>query len=592
MKKFQFLEKYVPTRVTRAWEALGGWVVGPDPPRPYQIRPFFPMIQVAPIRLLDRYCPKKKDKITLLIATYVVWFILFVVVLHKSAFAEDIPGYGSPTRVTCHARHWDGPGNECGVNGRDCSPFDNATFAFRCPASCEKAEVLEPYAVGGQIVNYRPLVIGGPKELDKGVQSNLYRGDSFICPAAIHAGFSTKRSGGCGVIALIGEQNEFPSTKANGIESIGFDSYFPLSYSFVDGTAAQCPDLRWPLFSVSLTFTILISLFTTDPAVFFYSIFVSVFMHVALASDPPSLTDYYTVISLTLGRFLPSMFIAYVMFRYPIKFQLTGLTAQFEKTVLWLGACWVGAFNNYTFDRIPISRLTPHDLKQQPGAIPALVIIVLSLLAIALGQAWCFRVEGRMPRYLKLYAVFVLGILIMVAIPKMSLRIHHYILALLLLPGTALQTRPSLIYQGLLIGLFINGIARWGFDSILQTPDELRGGAQLGSLLPVLLPEFPKINLNLDLAIPANITFAWAAPPIEEGYDGVSVLVNDVERFNRVDDGKKDTREFAWERHEEGWPEYFRFAYLTGKRSRGDYTKAGTWDGNGTWIMMEPGPSK
>lgn len=242
--------------------------------------------------------------------------------------------------------------------------------------------------------------------------------------------------------------------------------------------------------------------------------------------------------------------------------------------------------------------MTPHDIKAQPGAIPALIIVVLSIFFIALGQAWAIRREGRIRRYLAVYALFVGCILVLVAIPKMNLRIHHYILGLLLVPGTAMQNRPSLLYQGLLVGLFINGIARWGFDSILQTPAELRGDAQLKSPLPALAVP-PIIENNFGTNLPGNITFDFSQLeiPRNKGYEGISVLVNDVERFRAYEGGKYGSisvdgvRNFTWIRHMDEAPEYFRFAFMRGS-STGDYTKAGVWGADGGWTDPKPGPSR
>jgi len=460
---------------------------------------------------------------------------------------------------------------------------------------------LNPHAVGDQEVIYQPVVIGGPTNSSDPLGSAIYRADSFICASAIHAGFINDREGGCGVVSLVGEARNYPSSSAHGINSTAFPSSFPRSFSFLPGTQARCKDLRWPLLGVSVTFTALLALFTTSVPVFFFTIYTSLFFHVALASDPPNRADYHDLVSLATGKFLPSTFVMWVIYRYCARRTLTNLTAQAEKTVLWLGACWVGALNNYTFDRIPIQRLTPHDL-HQPGAIPALIIIVLAIFFIALGQAWAIRVEGKMPQYLALYGLMVFTLLMLLAVPGMNVRIHHYILALLLVPGTAMQNRPSLLYQGLLIGLFINGIARWGYDSILQTPGELLGDGQLDSLLPTILAP---------IVTASNITFSWLPIP-RDRYDGISVLVNDVERFRgyvgefegEVVDGVMDggvvshavdggVERWTWERRksDEGRSEFFRFGYMSGS-SVGDYTKAGVWRVNGAWVHMEKGASK
>ncbi len=300
------------------------------------------------------------------------------------------------------------------------------------------------------------------------------------------------------------------------------------------------------------------------------------FVHVGLVSDPPNISDYASLTSLCIGRFLPATFVGFVIYRYCVRYQLSGLTAQFEKTVLWLGGAWIGALNNYTFNFIPIQRLTPSDL-HQPGARLALSVIIILLLLIAFGQIWFLRLEGRFLRYLGIYATMVAFLLICVAIPNLNLRIHHYILALLLLPGTSIQTRPSLLWQGILVGLFINGVARWDFDSILQTPAALLGNGQINSLLP---------NITTPVLGASNITFGWATPP--QPYDGISVLVNDVERYRwYVGEGFES---FTWERGRQLEREYFRFGYMRGSGAA-DYTKAGMWEKDGRWTSMKPGPS-
>ncbi|KAB8360917.1 hypothetical protein FH972_024649 [Carpinus fangiana] len=570
----------IPHPVKRVTGAIGRWCAGPKPPRIWKITPFLPRVQTAPLRLIDRIAPKKMHRFWLLMVYYFLFLLCFVTILHESAFSDEIPGYGSPTRIACTAEYWSDK-NSCGLDGEDCRPFDNTTMPFRCPGNCLATHQLNPHAVGTQSVIYRPLVVGGPTDPANSVETAYYRGDSFVCGAAIHAGFITNNAGGCGVVQLTGEQSNYPAVDANGISSVGFDSNFPLSFSFVPGTLGNCKDLRWPLLAVSVGFTTILSLFTNSAPVFFWSTFGSLFFHTALVSDPPTASNYYDLVSSALGRFLPAAFCMAVIYLFCVRRQLTGLQAQVEKTVLWLGACWVGALNNYTFDKIPIQRLTPHDLHQQPGAIPALIIIVLVIFSIAVGQAYAIRVEGLFWRYLALYCFMGFCILMLVAVPKMNVRIHHYILALLLLPGTAMQNRPSLLYQGLLVGLFINGIARWGFDSILQTPADLLQDGQLGSALPVI--DVPKIENN-------TIQFTWADLPPDEGYDGVSILVNDVERYRGyIYDGPMN---FTWTRDApEGDPEYFRFGYMGGS-SAADFTKAGVWAANGDWTPMEAGPSK
>lgn len=276
-------------------------------------------------------------------------------------------------------------------------------------------------------------------------------------------------------------------------------------------------------------------------------------------------------------RLLPAMFVAVVIYSTVIKRTLSGLTAQFEKALFWLGGFWIGALSNYTFDWIPISRLTAHDLDQQPGAKLALAIIILVLAVIIVGQVYYFWLEGRLLRYLGLYGLFVISIVICLIIPDVNLRIHHYILAILLLPGTSLQTRPSLLYQGILLGLFVNGIARWDFDSILQTSAALRDDAKFDSAVPKILKAVIEPGAEVVVA-----TFLYDAHPI--GVDGISVLVNDVERDRAFYDNGPDGASFEWSRPVDSKVnEYFRWAYIRDGRTL-DYSRPMTWFGNGTWI--------
>jgi hypothetical protein len=460
--------------------------------------------------------------------------------------------------------------------------------------------LLEPYTVGDQEFNYRPLVIGGTS--DAGDDTfGIYRGDSHICSAALHAGVINDEAGGCGILRRTGEKSHYDSVEKNGISSMPFPSNFPLSFTFESRLPSgepipTCRDPRWLLFSISVFFTTLLSLFTTSPAVFYGSVFFITYFQVALVSDPPFSSDYDEVVSIGLGRFLPCAFVGFAIYYFCVRHTLTDLTAQWEKTILWLGSLWVAALNTDTFDRIPISRLTPHDIQQQPGAVPALIIILVIIVIVVLSQAWAIRMEGRLPQYLFLYGVMACGVLVLLAVPNMDLRIHHYVLALLFLPGTALQTRPSLLYQGLLVGLFINGIARWDFDSILQTPAALLEDGQLGSLLP---------SITIPAIAGTNISFSFPILPTDVA--GISVLVNDVERFRAYrydEDGSNGESEggggaptpFHWTRLREEDPEYFRFGYMKTKSLGGiwyeDFTKAGTWQTDGSWVHMAPGLSQ
>lgn len=98
------------------------------------------------------------------------------------AFLSREQSYLTPTDsfIGCTDTYWlanDG----CGLDGQECGPFDNSTFDFRCPAQCDLVVLANPRIVGNQQVDNVPLIVGGG-DLDR-----TYRGDTFICAAAVQA---------------------------------------------------------------------------------------------------------------------------------------------------------------------------------------------------------------------------------------------------------------------------------------------------------------------------------------------------------------------------------------------------------------------
>ncbi|KAL6708761.1 hypothetical protein ACN47E_002457 [Coniothyrium glycines] len=560
------------------------WLRGPVPPRKQSITPVCERWQTAPARVVG-LMPRGVRR-GLYVLCCVLWVVVFGVVLWEGSLPLDVGGLGPPVRLGCVAALWPSP-QACGLDGGNCLPFSNAEVPFNCPANCAGVQVLNPRSIGGEVINYRNLVVGGGVSGEGEDDEPVYRGDSFICGAAIHAGVITDSAGGCGVVSLTGSSSRYASSTSNGITSLSFNATFPLSFTFARSaaiSAAQCRDPRWNLLILSVLTTTLFSLVTTSPATFFFPVFTILFFQVALASDPPPYSTYASLFSTALANFLPALSTATLFFHLAVRKSLARCRAPLEKTLLWLPTAWTAALSNYTLDAIPLQRLTGHDLRQQPGAIPALVGIVLAILLLALYQLHGLRLEARLPQFLALYALLGSGLGVLAALPALHLRIHHYILALLLLPGTSTQTRASLLCQGLLVGLFVNGVARWGFASVVQTSAALRADAQLGGVVPAL-PD-PVANAS-------RIAFAWAA--VAQGWAGVSVLVNDVERFRGVDaasGGGKDQSVFAWTR-EDARDAFFRFGFVRyapfGGVVYSDFTRAGTWFANGSWSGIAEG---
>lgn len=169
------------------------------------------------------------------------------------------------------------------------------------------------------------------------------------------------------------------------------------------------------------------------------------------------------------------------------------------------------------------------------------------------------------------------------AIPGFDFRFHHYFAAIILTPGTAILTRPSAIFQGFLLGMFTDGAARWGLESILQTPAELVGDGATGSPLPSFATN--STNFALTAGPSQNVAFEAIPANLTTTYNQFSLLVDDVLLYQGRD------AQWSFAGLDKSIVHYFRLAYSQ-DGAAGDFTKAAVWyPNNSTWYDPLPGPS-
>ncbi|TNN53351.1 Macrophage mannose receptor 1 [Liparis tanakae] len=74
--------------------------------------------------------------------------------------------------------------------------------------------------------------------------TSVYRGDSNICAAAIHAGVVLNDNGGDCTLLKAAGQSFYPGSRRNGITSLQYDGDYAVSYTFADGEL-RCSGLDW-----------------------------------------------------------------------------------------------------------------------------------------------------------------------------------------------------------------------------------------------------------------------------------------------------------------------------------------------------------
>lgn len=97
---------WVPLPIRKAGRATANWIQGPDPSHMLLLRPLFPRLQELPVQYLDRFFPKRKHKLSLLILLYVSWFLPWFLVLLHSRSSGYIEGYGQLQTLSCETNFW------------------------------------------------------------------------------------------------------------------------------------------------------------------------------------------------------------------------------------------------------------------------------------------------------------------------------------------------------------------------------------------------------------------------------------------------------------------------------------------------------
>jgi hypothetical protein len=294
-----------------------------------------------------------------------------------------------------------------------------------------------------------------------------------FCLTRFFSGIISKHKGGCGTAQLTFNFTDYIPFTSNGLTSIGFPTVFPVAFRFHKTTSlTHCTDLR----DAALAFNILVTcalflLLRPKPIVLFWCLTCIGYWHIALFDRPRGAPPR---IDLAFGDFLPTLFVAYAIWRLAFRFVLPVFrNAPLESCLLYLSGFWVGVLHSLTLEKLPLSRLTSSDLKKRGGAIATLVVGVVVILIVIVNQIRVIRKTGWLPYYLGWYVVGGLVMLVLALLPALDLRLHHYIVALMIIPITAFPTRPSALCQGFLLGLFLSGTAAYGFDPIVERPEDV-----------------------------------------------------------------------------------------------------------------------
>ncbi|KAI8608481.1 hypothetical protein BC830DRAFT_1155068 [Chytriomyces sp. MP71] len=398
-----------------------------------------------------------------LIGTVYVALAVTVIVFAKvSTYSTSVKGFEAVAPISCSAQFLGE--SKCGMNGVNCSPFV-ASEALRCPAGCLSQTAWSPVHLGPSVLQYKPFVVGS---------NNSYRGDSWICMAAIHAGVLSNAQGGCLIATLNPSENEtYANSRANGILSQDFNSTYPGTLSFKilgDGDAAFCTDFGFTSEAVYLPLLMASPLVIQSRTTLFWGTVFWMYIYWVFVSPDVGKGD--AALMASLQSFLPAMAVLYVINSRIVRYTLPKPPRfPFDVSLLFVGCLWIGFHLDFILNTIaplPTLDFTAHMFASPAGGI----LICLLLAAVTVCGAifgWMHYKQGGLWHYVVGYAAFFGVYFILPRVVGLGIHLHHYITGLLLLPITRVRARFALAIQALLLGVFLQGVLKYGFASPVDT---------------------------------------------------------------------------------------------------------------------------
>lgn len=108
--------------------------------------------------------------------------------------------------------------------------------------------------------------------------------------------------------------------------------------------------------------------------------------------------------------------------------------------------------------------------RMTPSAMVVFGLLVLGGLALVAFQLFLLELKGLLWWYIAGYGALIAIIALVTFLVRKThtLHIHHYILFALIVPLTCTQDITSIMIQGYSLGVFVEGIARWGADPLFE----------------------------------------------------------------------------------------------------------------------------
>ena len=360
------------------------------------------------------------------------------------AFAASAPNLAA---ATCASTLRDGP----------CASSAGAACTLRCPPRCADAWV-------GNATAY--AVFGG--------DDAIYRGDSKLCRAALHAGLLNDGVGGCARVTLGGPRPFFPGATANGVASLPAP-YYPTTLLLSASNASFCGSLQWPAL---LPFFLLASGggLLLLPRALSYALMCGLgFWYLVLTARGG---DALETLLVGVGGGVSAAALVAAAWRAAGVRALGGERQVFTAACSLLLPFTAALHMNFLTALLPDVDLDAASIAASPNSALFLAGFVVALVGALGCHARLLWRDGLCARFAFSYGVCLaaLAAATLALRGNATLHLHHSLLAVLLLPLTRFTVWYSVACHGALLGVLLNGVAFWGVSGPWDDAREAGGG--------------------------------------------------------------------------------------------------------------------
>ncbi|KNC85386.1 hypothetical protein SARC_02420 [Sphaeroforma arctica JP610] len=305
--------------------------------------------------------------------------------------------------------------------------------------------------------------------------TTVYRSDSRVCIAAVHAGVINDATGGCALYRqLDSSASSFDGTFSNGIQSGDSTTFDSTPFEFQKCVSPYgCEYWGFTIFlPVALVMFLGLVLLRTTSVVLFACMAVVGYWYVILIGQPLYAVSF---VQERLGLFLPFLTAVYVLWTFGGNAATPPSTHMIERVILYILPCWAFFHMNYLTLVFPDEDISTGDSASDGGSAVTWNPISITLLAVALPIViillfyLCRSIwrSGNTIYYLLGYTavVVLVGIFWALVSSQFYFHLHHYQVALIVWPLATFSTRPAAFTQAIMLGVFVNGVARWGWGS-------------------------------------------------------------------------------------------------------------------------------